>query len=160
MATFGIVVGGGPAPGINGVIGAAALLATRHGHRVIGLMDGFSHVMEGRTDRVRELRADDVATIHLQGGSILHTARANPTKKPEHLEAVVRSLGALGIDHLITIGGDDTAFSAKRVADTAGVGSRSSTFRRRSTTIFRCRKAFRPSASRRPASMRPASCPR
>lgn len=120
MATFGIVVGGGPAPGINGVIGAAALLAARRGHRVLGIVDGFSHLIEGRTDRVRELRPEDVATIHLQGGSILHTARANPTKKPEHLEAVVKALGGLGIDHLITIGGDDTAFSAKRVADTAG----------------------------------------
>lgn len=119
MATFGIVVGGGPAPGINGVIGAAALVAARQGHRAIGLMDGFSHLMEGRTDRVRELRPEDVATVHLQGGSILHTSRANPTKKPEHLEAVVKSLGALGIDHLITIGGDDTAFSAKRVSDVA-----------------------------------------
>ncbi len=119
MATFGIVVGGGPAPGINGVIGAAAMVALAHGHRVIGLMDGFSHLMEGRTDRIRTLGPADVATVHLQGGSILHTARANPTKKPEHLEAVVKSLGALGIDHLVTIGGDDTAFSAKRVADTA-----------------------------------------
>ncbi len=119
MATFGIVVGGGPAPGINGVIGAAALMAARHGHRAIGLMDGFSHLMERRTDRVRALLPEDVASIHLQGGSILHTARANPTKKPEHLAAVVESLGALGIDHLITIGGDDTAFSAKRVSDTA-----------------------------------------
>jgi 6-phosphofructokinase 1 len=119
MATFGIVVGGGPAPGINGVIGAAALLAARKGHRVLGIVDGFSHLIEGRTDHVRELRPEDVASIHLQGGSILHTARANPTKKPEHLEAVVKALGSLGVDHLITIGGDDTAFSAKRVADTA-----------------------------------------
>ena len=79
MATFGIVVGGGPAPGINGVIGAAALVAARKGHRVLGIVDGFSHLIEGRTDRVRELRPEDVASIHLQGGSILHTARANPT---------------------------------------------------------------------------------
>jgi 6-phosphofructokinase 1 len=120
MATFGIVVGGGPAPGINGVIGAATLLAVGRGHRVLGIMEGFSHLMEGRTDRVRELHPEEVATVHLRGGSILHTARANPTKKPEHLEAVVKSLAAVGIDHLITIGGDDTAFSAKRVADIAG----------------------------------------
>jgi 6-phosphofructokinase 1 len=119
MATFGIVVGGGPAPGINGVIGAAAALAARRGHRVIGLMDGFSHLIERRTDRIVELRPADVATIHLRGGSILHTSRANPTKKAEHLDAVVESLGALGIDHLVTIGGDDTAFSARRVAETA-----------------------------------------
>lgn len=119
MATFGIVVGGGPAPGINGVIGAAALAAAASGARVLGLMDGFSHLMTGDTSQVRELRPEEVSRIHLQGGSILHTSRANPTKKAEDLERVVKSLDALGITHLVTIGGDDTAFSAKCVADTA-----------------------------------------
>jgi 6-phosphofructokinase 1 len=119
MATFGILVGGGPAPGINGVIGAAATVALRRGARVLGCLDGFKWLMEGETRHVRELALEDVATIHLQGGSILHTSRANPTKKPEHLENVVKSLTALGIDHLITIGGDDTAFSARRVAEQA-----------------------------------------
>ena len=57
--------------------------------------------------------------MHLKGGSILHTSRANPTKKPETLQAVVKSLTTLGVDHLITIGGDDTAFSARRVAEQA-----------------------------------------
>jgi len=119
MATFGIVVGGGPAPGINGVIGAAATVALHSGARVIGCLDGFKWLMEGDTTHVRELSLEDVASVHLQGGSILHTSRANPTKKAETLEAVVKSLGALGIDHLITIGGDDTAFSARRVAEQA-----------------------------------------
>jgi len=119
MTTFGIVVGGGPAPGINGVIGAAAQTAMAAGHRVIGILDGMSHLMQGDTSHVVELKTEQVARIHLQGGSILHTSRANPTKKAEHLEAVVKSLDALGITHLVTIGGDDTAFSAKRVADTA-----------------------------------------
>jgi 6-phosphofructokinase 1 len=119
MSTFGIAVGGGPAPGINGVIGSAATRALRLGHRVVGLLDGFSHIMEGDTSHVVELSEADVATIHLQGGSILHTSRANPTKKPEHLAGVVKSLDALGIDHLITIGGDDTASSSSRVAEEA-----------------------------------------
>ena len=119
MATFGILVGGGPAPGINGVIGAAATVALHSGARVIGCLDGFKWLMEGDTTHVRELSLEDVASVHLQGGSILHTSRANPTKKAETLEAVVKSLGALGIDHLITIGGDDTAFSARRVAEQA-----------------------------------------
>ena len=55
MSTFGIAVGGGPAPGINGVIGAAATRALRRGHRVIGIYDGFSRIMEGDTSRVVEL---------------------------------------------------------------------------------------------------------
>ena len=119
MSTFGIAVGGGPAPGINGVIGAAATRALRLGHRVLGIMDGFSHLMEGDTQHARDLALGDVAKIHLEGGSILHTSRANPTKKPEHLAAVVKSLDTLGIDHLITIGGDDTASSSNRVAEAA-----------------------------------------
>jgi 6-phosphofructokinase 1 len=119
MATFGILVGGGPAPGINGVIGAAATVALRRGARVIGCLDGFKWLMEGDGSQVRELTLEDVAEVHLRGGSILHTSRANPTKKPEHLAAVVKTLGGLGVDHLITIGGDDTAFSARRVAEEA-----------------------------------------
>jgi 6-phosphofructokinase 1 len=120
MSTFGIAVGGGPAPGINGVIGAAATRGLRRGHRVIGILDGFSKIMEGDTSHVVDLTVEGVERIHLQGGSILHTSRANPTKKPEHLANVVKSLDALGIDHLITIGGDDTASSSSRVAEEAG----------------------------------------
>ena len=120
MSTFGILVGGGPAPGINGVIRAAATAARRLGHGVIGIYDGFSAIMQGDTGNVVTLDEDAVARIHLVGGSILHTSRANPTKQPEHLANVVASLDRLGIDHLITIGGDDTASSANRVAEEAG----------------------------------------
>ena len=119
MPTFGILVGGGPAPGINGVIGAATILARRHGAQVLGLVDGFRWLMEGDAAHVLELRISQVSRIHLLGGSILQTSRANPTKKPEHLEKVVATLESLGVDHLITIGGDDTAFSARRVSETA-----------------------------------------
>ena len=119
MSTFAISVGGGPAPGINGVIGAAATLACRRGHRVLGIVDGFSHIMKGDTSKVAPLDVERVARIHLEGGSILHTSRANPTKKPEDLAQVVKSLGALGVDYLITIGGDDTASSANRIAGEA-----------------------------------------
>jgi 6-phosphofructokinase len=120
MATFGILVGGGPAPGINGVIGAAATAAVRRGAKVLGILDGFKWIMEGETGHVVELDEEAVSGIHLKGGSVLHTARANPTKKAEHLENCVKSLESLGIDHLITIGGDDTATSASKVAEQAG----------------------------------------
>ncbi|NRA07002.1 MAG: 6-phosphofructokinase [Myxococcales bacterium] len=119
MRTFGILVGGGPAPGLNGVIGAATLVARRHGHRVVGILDGFQWIMQGDTAHSRELDEADVASIHLQGGSILHTSRANPQNKPEHLANVLTSLDRLGISDLITIGGDDTASSANRVAEEA-----------------------------------------
>jgi 6-phosphofructokinase 1 len=120
MATFGLLVGGGPAPGINGVISAATLAARRSGARVIGLLQGFEWLMQGDLDHVVDLDEDAVAGIHERGGSILRTSRANPTRDPADLARVVESLRALGIDHLISIGGDDTCFSAKTVAEAAG----------------------------------------
>ncbi len=120
MAIFGLVVGGGPAPGINGVISAATLAARQQGARVIGILQGFEWLMKGDIDHVVELDADAVSRIHEQGGSILRTSRANPTRDPANLERVVDGLQRLGIDHLISIGGDDTCFSAKTVAEAAG----------------------------------------
>ncbi len=124
MATFGLVVGGGPAPGINGVISAATLAARQQGARVIGILQGFEWLMQGDIDHIVELDAAAVSRIHEQGGSILRTSRANPTRDPANLERVVQGLQKLGIDHLISIGGDDTCFSAKTVAEAAGDGLR------------------------------------
>jgi ATP-dependent phosphofructokinase / diphosphate-dependent phosphofructokinase len=112
----GILVGGGPAPGINGVISALALEARSRAHRVIGIYDGFQWLMQGDTKHVKELDHDDVSRIHFQGGSLLNTSRANPTKKPEDLQRVVATLDSLGIGYLATIGGDDTMFAASQVA--------------------------------------------
>lgn len=120
MATFGLVVGGGPAPGINGVIRSATLAARERGARVIGIRQGFEWLMQGDIDHVIDLDAEAVSRIHEQGGSILRTSRANPTRDRANLDRVVDSLGRLGIDHLISIGGDDTCFSAKTVAEAAG----------------------------------------
>jgi 6-phosphofructokinase len=112
----GILVGGGPAPGINGTIGAVTLEAGNRGCEVVGIYEGFSHLMAGRTDRVKILHREDVSRIHFQGGSILATSRANPTKSPEHLNNVVEALKSLGIRYLVTIGGDDTMYAASQVA--------------------------------------------
>jgi len=64
---------------------------------------------------VMPLGIDVVSRIHFRGGSILGISRANPTKDPALLETTVRSLLGLGVDKLLTIGGDDTAFSALRL---------------------------------------------
>ena len=117
---FAVLVGGGPAPGLNGVISAVTLRALAQGQEVLGLPYGYSQVMQGKLDGVRSLTAEDVRGIHLQGGAILGTSRANPTKKAEDLGRVVQSLSELGVTQLVTIGGDDTAFSAMKVAERAG----------------------------------------
>jgi 6-phosphofructokinase 1 len=117
---FAVLVGGGPAPGLNGVISAVTLRARAAGQEVLGLPYGYSELMQGRLDGVRSLGVDDVRDIHLQGGAILGTSRANPTKQAAHLDRFVQSLGELGVTQLVTIGGDDTAFSAMKIAERAG----------------------------------------
>jgi 6-phosphofructokinase 1 len=114
-----ILVGGGPAPGINSVIGAATIRSILGGCGVIGILDGFKWIMEGNTTRTRTLSIEDISRIHFSGGSCLGTARANPTQKIEHLDACLASLTTLGVTRLITIGGDDTAFSALRLEQRA-----------------------------------------
>ena len=86
---------------------------------MVGILDGFSHLMEGRIDMVLPLGIADVAQIHHRGGSILRTSRANPTRRPEHLQNTVASLERLRVSYLVTIGGDDTAFSASEVSKQA-----------------------------------------
>ena len=110
-----ILVGGGPAPGINSVIGAATIRCVLEGVEVLGCQDGFHFLMQGNTRHVRPLTIDSVSRIHFRGGSFIGIARANPTTDAKLLETTVATLESLGVDRVITIGGDDTAFSALRV---------------------------------------------
>ena len=114
-----ILVSGGPAPGINSVIGAATIRAEVEGIEVLGIKDGFKWIMEGDTTHVKELNIQNVSRIHFRGGSYIGISRANPTKDDKHLENAVTSLLRLDVDKLITIGGDDTAFSALKVNEMA-----------------------------------------
>ena len=116
---LGILVGGGPAPGINAVIGAASIRALLEGVEVLAIEDGFEHIMEGDLTHVRPLTIENTSRIHFRGGSHIGTSRANPTTTPERLETTVRSLTRLGVSQLITIGGDDTAYSAMKVEEKA-----------------------------------------
>jgi len=114
-----ILVGGGPAPGINSVIGAATIRAALEGVEIIGIRDGFKWIMDGDISHTKELTIENVSRIHFRGGSYIGIARNNPTKDKKHLENTVTSLLRLNVDKLITIGGDDTAFSALKVDEMA-----------------------------------------
>ncbi len=116
---LGILAGGGPAPGINAVISAATIRARLEGIEVHGILDGFGRLMAGDANATRPLDIEDVARMHYRGGSMLGIARANPTRKDEDLERVIAGLESRGIDKLVTIGGDDTAYSAFRVSQAA-----------------------------------------
>ncbi|MDD5371093.1 MAG: 6-phosphofructokinase [Anaerolineaceae bacterium] len=125
---IGILVGGGPAPGINGVIHAVTNQAFQRGAEVTGIYDGFKHLMEGELVGI-QLTPQNVSYIHNQGGSILRTARANPTQSAEALRTCVTVLKDAGVTALVSIGGDDTAYSASRIArfaqETMGVSLQS-----------------------------------
>ena len=113
---IGILVGGGPAPGINSVISAAVIEAVHSGYEAVGIKNGYEYLVKGDTSQTVNLDIEDVATIHTRGGSILHTSRTNPTKQAEDLETCVATLNKLNINNLITIGGDDTSFGASEIA--------------------------------------------
>jgi len=114
-----ILVGGGPAPGINSVISAATIRGVLEGIAVVGIRDGFEWIMRGDIDHVVPLDIDDVSRIHFRGGSHIGISRANPTLDPQHLEDSVLSLLRLNVSALITIGGDDTAHSAMKLEEKA-----------------------------------------
>src|SRR5438105_2156026 len=120
-----LVVGGGPAPGINGVISAVTIEAVNNGLEVIGFRDGYKYaVLEAKDFKLREhtrdLTIEQVSRINLNGGSILGTSRTNPAKDPADLARVLATFRRLGVTALVSIGGDDTAFSASQVYKAAG----------------------------------------
>jgi 6-phosphofructokinase len=145
LKRMAILVGGGPAPGINGVISAATIEALNHGVEVFGMRDGNNWIMKGATELIKlsgddpakvtdfyawvkagkckfikPLELDNVIYIPFKGGSTLGTSRANPTKDPKAMENVLDVYRKLGIDALVSIGGDDTAYSASQVYKSAG----------------------------------------
>ena len=118
--TLAIVVGGGPAPGINGVIRSAAIEGIKAGLEVIGIDEGYKWLAMEGSRRIERLTINKVSRIHYRGGSILRTSRVNPTKDPKMMATVIQNLTELEVDYLISIGGDDTAFTASQLVKRAG----------------------------------------
>ena len=108
----GIIVGGGPAPGINGVIGAATIDAINHGKKVVGIVGGFKSLFEGNKEAIIPLTIERVSRIHTAGGSILRTSRDKPDNAQSKFKHLLNTLKQSGIKYLITIGGDGTLYMA------------------------------------------------
>ncbi len=109
---IGIIVGGGPAPGINGVISAATIEAINAGKKVFGIVGGFKALFEGNKDIFIPLTIEDVSRIHASGGSILRTSRDKPENAKAKFKTLMSTLKSAGIKYLITIGGDGTLYMA------------------------------------------------
>ncbi len=112
---IGIIVGGGPAPGTNGVISAVTIEAIKAGCVPVGFHDGFEWLAQRYTDEQHEMTIDEVARIHLDGGVVLGTSRADITRDQQALENTIAALRKLQIDALITVGGDDLVRSAAAI---------------------------------------------
>lgn len=115
---LGILAAGGPAPGINSVIAAATIRARLAGIEVVGLRDGFRWIMNGDLEHTMPLDIDNVTPIHFRGGSFIGINRANPVRSNK-LPETVAALRALGIDKVVCIGGDGTAYTAAKLLEAA-----------------------------------------
>ena len=147
-----ILVGGGPAPGINSVIASATIEAINCGLRVIGLRDGFRWLVEGDTRHTVELRIKDVSRIHFTGGSILLTSRTNPARDEQSPEQCRSSADASSTSLPALYRRRRHDF--RRGQDRRGAAGDVSAWRpcpRRSITTCRCPTTRRPSASKPPA---------
>jgi 6-phosphofructokinase 1 len=144
-----ILTGGGDVPGLNAVIKSVVYRATDAGYDVLGIRrgwEGLTHVRIGKSldpDYLRPLDRINTRTIERTGGTVLHTSRTNPRKMraeglPPWMDEASRAtyaagdgvydltplvldnLSVLGIDRLVTIGGDDT-LSYSQVLVNAGI---------------------------------------
>src|SRR5262245_36741492 len=115
-----ILVGGGPAPGINSVISAATIGAVLSGVEPLGIHDGLRWLMEGDVSHVQPLTIAETSRIHFRGGSVIGVSRANPSRNPQLLARCAESLERLGVGMLITIGGYYTCWSAALLSTMMG----------------------------------------
>ncbi|AWV91446.1 6-phosphofructokinase [Bradymonas sediminis] len=113
-----VLASGGPAPGINSVISAVTIEAINRGWEVLGVKDGYRGLVD---DDMKQLSREDVDWIHFRGGAVLGMSRTSPVQG-DNLEKIVATIKRRGIDFLVTIGGDGTAFGASFIAaETGGV---------------------------------------
>jgi ATP-dependent phosphofructokinase / diphosphate-dependent phosphofructokinase len=122
-----ISTGGGDAPGLNAVIRAAVLSAVNRGWDVLGIKRGFAGLMG--EDEVIPLTRESVRGIGHLGGTILRTTnRGNPFHYPRKLadgqvveedrsDELIENARRLGIDALVSIGGDGSLTIAKLLCD-------------------------------------------
>jgi len=110
-----ICCGGGPAPGMNTVVGSVAKIFLRNGYRVIGLHGGYSGLFSQEPNMVDIdfLFADDIFN---RGGSALKMSRFKPKESDFENNFNLDLFKDNNIKLLVTVGGDDTASTANRIA--------------------------------------------
>ncbi len=115
MKSIAILTGGGPAPGMNTVVASVAKTFLRDGYRVIGLSGGFSALFTDEP-RMRDIDFALADEIFNKGGSILKMSRFKPTAEDFDQRFNLRFFQDNEVQLLVTVGGDDTASTANRIA--------------------------------------------
>ena len=110
-----ILTGGGPAPGMNTVVGSVAKTFLDKGYRVIGLHHGYSGLFNPNP-RHEDLDFFKADYIFNQGGSYLTMSRFKPTDKDFEENFNLSFFTENNVKLLVTVGGDDTASTANRIA--------------------------------------------
>lgn len=113
--TIAILTGGGPAPGMNTVVGSVAKTFLNKGYRVLGLHEGYSGLFSKnpRTVEIDYFLADDIFN---RGGSYLQMSRFKPSDKNFAEDFNLDLFTSNNVKLLVTVGGDDTASTANRIA--------------------------------------------
>src|SRR5262245_25062287 len=107
---IGLLTGGGDCPGLNAVIRAVARAAFTRGSEVVGVLDGWEGLVEGR---FRQLGLREVSGILPRGGTILGTTRTNPYHVEGGVDGVLNNFAGERLDALVAVGGEDTLGVAK-----------------------------------------------
>jgi len=134
----GMVFSGGPAPAANSVISSATISFLKKGIEVIGFYDGFSHLekdgLELKEGEHYTFLKEAIGCLRNERGIWIRTSRANPGKeikkkddlndpvKTAKLAEIKKKLAKLGVDAMITMGGDDTLKTANFL-NTIGVST-------------------------------------
>ena len=105
IKTIGVLTSGGDAPGMNAAIRAVVRSALNRGIEVYGIYDGYRGLVEGR---IFKMTRESVTDIITRGGTVLGSARLKEFASPDVAQIGVDQVKKLGIDALVTIGGDGT----------------------------------------------------
>jgi 6-phosphofructokinase len=128
-----ILFAGGPAPAANAVISTAAVAFLRNGMEVVGIKHGYSALEDYSPEKPLEEDEHYIFITHKtlkrtrnSQGILIGTSRTNPGKDvshPSHLDdpklaaplrRVYEGLCSIGVDAVISIGGDDTLKTANK----------------------------------------------
>ena len=115
-----VLTSGGDAPGMNAAVRTIAVAGAQRGHTVLGVRRGYQGLLEGD---VLPLEYSTVDGITRSGGTILGSSRSLEFPTAEGQARAKARIKELGIDALVTIGGNGTLTGA-HLLGTGGGGER------------------------------------